>query len=82
MWESPYIGIPFLLLPLSLLYFGTRRKTRESYYNDPKWEQFRRITPFSTKVNFYLWAIFILAGSIFMLYAMISKILFDFGWLD
>ncbi|WP_299515903.1 hypothetical protein [uncultured Rummeliibacillus sp.] len=82
MWESPYTGIPFLLIPISLLFFGTRRKTRDLYYSHPDWEPFRRITPFSTKVNFYLWMIFIFGGSIFLLYAMVSKILYDFGWIN
>lgn len=80
--ESPYIGFLVLLFPIVVLYFFTRRRIIQLYFEDPDWELFRRITPFSPKVNFYLWAVFIIGGSIFVLISIILKILYDFGVID
>ncbi len=82
MFESPYIGFVFLMFPIVFVYLFSLKKTKELYFNDSDWEAFRKITPFSPKVNYYLWAIFIYGGCAFLFYCLMLKILYDFGVID
>lgn len=79
MFNSSYIGFLFLIFPFGTIYLFTREKTKILYFNDSNWEVFRKITPFSSKVNYYIWATFIYGGCTFIFICMIAKILYDFG---
>lgn len=57
-------------------------KNIHKYYNDPEFEAFRRITPFSTKVNFYIWGIIVIGGSIFLIITLSMVVLYQFGIID
>ena len=80
--QNPLIGILLLLFPIFVLYFFTRRRIIQLYFEAPEWESYRRITPFSAKVNFYLWALFIIGGSIFVFISLLLKVLYDLGIID
>lgn len=82
MHDNPIWSILFLLLPIFTIWFVTRKKTKEQFFYDPEWEPFRKITPFSTKFNFYLWTNFLFWGSIFLIIVLIIKILYDASILD
>lgn len=80
--EDKYWSLLLWLFPFITLYYGTRKKNIHKYYNDPEFEAFRRITPFSTKVNFYIWGIIVIGGSIFLIITLSMVVLYQFGIID
>lgn len=80
--EDKYWALLLWFFPFITLYYGTRKKTIHRYYNDPDFEGFRTITPFSTKVNFYIWGLIVIGGSIFLIMTLSIVVLYQFGWMD